>query len=166
MKGPLGAPFEACYGPLGGPLGAPSGTAWGRPFKRPWGPIQGPPLGAPLGGPLALGGSLRGLPVAQDPFIDVSSYRIAEVYRQLEALPPLVSAGEVECLLSLLAEAQQGEAFLLQGGPCAERFCCCREETLRSTTGLLLQLGALIEALIEKPVFLIGRIAGQYAKPR
>ena len=109
---------------------------------------------------------LQGLPAAQDPFCSVSSHRVAEVYRQLEVLPPLVSAAEVQSLLGALSQVQQGQAFLLQGGPCAEQFCCCREETLRDTAGLLLQLGALIEALIEMPVLIVGRIAGQYAKPR
>lgn len=110
--------------------------------------------------------SWRGLFAAQNPFSTLRPGAFSPVYRQLSSLPSLISASEVSSLLSFLSLAQKGEAFLLQGGPCAERFCCCREETLRETAGLLLQLGALIEEQLNMPVCVMGRIAGQYGKPR
>ncbi|KAL8274627.1 hypothetical protein Esti_001456 [Eimeria stiedai] len=110
--------------------------------------------------------SWRGLAAPHDPFASIPSAAVSRVYGQLRCLPPLVSASEVASLLSFLSLAQQGKAFLLQGGHCAERFCCCREETLRETAGLLMQLGAIIEEQLKVPVCVVGRLAGQYGKPR
>ncbi|KAL8435419.1 hypothetical protein Efla_005160 [Eimeria flavescens] len=110
--------------------------------------------------------SSQGLSALHDPFAALPAAALFKVFRQLSCLPPLVSASEVTSLLACLSQAQQREAFLLQGGPCAERFCCCREDTLSKTARMLLQLGALLEALMGVPVCVVGRLAGQYGKPR
>ncbi|XP_026192733.1 phospho-2-dehydro-3-deoxyheptonate aldolase 1, chloroplastic-like [Cyclospora cayetanensis] len=110
--------------------------------------------------------SWRSLPAAQDPFASLPASAVTGVCRQLRLLPPLISTNEVKSLLSALSKAQNGEAFLLQGGPCAEQFRGCREEILRDTAGLLLHVGAVMEAQLKLPVCIVGRIAGQYGKPR
>ncbi len=89
-----------------------------------------------------------------------------KVLQQLRALPPLVFAGEIRTLMVLLAEAAQGKAFLLQGGDCAEEFLECTAPTIRETMKVILQMAVILTYAGEKPVVKMGRIAGQYAKPR
>ncbi|MCP4754390.1 MAG: 3-deoxy-7-phosphoheptulonate synthase class II [Proteobacteria bacterium] len=85
---------------------------------------------------------------------------------QIVALPPLVFAGEIRKLRKHLAEASQGKAFLLQGGDCAEEFIECTAPTIRETMKVILQMSVILTYAGEKPVIKVGRIAGQYAKPR
>lgn len=85
---------------------------------------------------------------------------------QISDLPPLVFAGEIRTLKEQLAEAAQGRAFLLQGGDCAEEFQHCTAPTIRENLRVLLQMAIVLTYAGEKPVIKVGRIAGQYAKPR
>ncbi len=89
-----------------------------------------------------------------------------DVLRQIAALPPLVFAGEIRKLRTMLASAAEGKAFLLQGGDCAEEFRECTAPTIRETMKVILQMSVILTFAGEKPVIKMGRIAGQYAKPR
>ena len=88
------------------------------------------------------------------------------VVGELEKLPPLVFAEEIRSLRKKLAEAAQGRAFLLQGGDCAEEFDSCTGPAIRETLKVILQMAVVLTYSSEKPVIKVGRIAGQYAKPR
>lgn len=88
------------------------------------------------------------------------------VLAELSRLPPLVTSWEIETLRSELAKAVRGEAFLLQGGDCAESFDDCRSEPIAAKLKILLQMSLVLVHGTHKPVIRIGRIAGQYAKPR
>jgi 3-deoxy-7-phosphoheptulonate synthase len=92
--------------------------------------------------------------------------RLAEVLGQISHLPPLVTAWEVDELRSKLARAARGEAFLLQGGDCSESFDDCRAEPIESKLKILLQMSLVLVHATRTPVVRVGRIAGQYAKPR
>lgn len=85
---------------------------------------------------------------------------------RLAALPPLVTAWEVDQLRGQLAEAAAGKRFLLQGGDCAESFGECDAATITNKIKVLLQMSLVLVHGIEKPVIRVGRFAGQYAKPR
>ncbi len=89
-----------------------------------------------------------------------------QVLEQLSTLPPLVFAGEIRDLKELLAKAGRGEAFLLQGGDCSEEFAGCTAPAIRETLKVLLQMAVTLTYAGGKPVVKVGRIAGQYAKPR
>ena len=84
----------------------------------------------------------------------------------LAELPPLVTSFEVERLRSLLAEAQTGARFVLQGGDCAERIEDCKAGPIAQRLKILLQMSLVLTHGLGKPVVRIGRFAGQYAKPR
>jgi len=103
--------------------------------------------------------------VAQQPI-----YRDAVALNQslqaLQQLPPLVVSWEVDELHSRLAAAQKGQAFVLQGGNCAESFDDCASERIVEQLKILLQMSLLLMHGLKKPILRIGRIAGQYAKPR
>jgi len=88
------------------------------------------------------------------------------VVEQIGRLPPLVTSWEVEQLRTELARAARGEAFVLQGGDCAESFDDCRSEPIAAKLKILLQMSLVLVHGTRKPVVRIGRIAGQYAKPR
>lgn len=85
---------------------------------------------------------------------------------QLCIYPPLVFDGEVQALKAKLAQVAKGQAFLLQGGDCAESFCEFSADTLRDTFRVLLQMAVVLTYAAKKPVVKVGRIAGQFAKPR
>ncbi|MCA9292569.1 MAG: 3-deoxy-7-phosphoheptulonate synthase [Phycisphaerales bacterium] len=85
---------------------------------------------------------------------------------KLSALPPLVTSGEVERLTELLAQAQEGRRFLLQGGDCAETLVDCRPDKVTAQLKILLQMSLVLVHGMKKPVIRVGRFAGQYAKPR
>lgn len=89
-----------------------------------------------------------------------------EVLQTISTLPPLVFAGEIRDLKALLAKAVKGEAFLLQGGDCSEEFARCTAPNIRETLKVLLQMAIILTYAGGKPVVKVGRIAGQYAKPR
>lgn len=81
-------------------------------------------------------------------------------------LPPLVTSWEVEALRAQLARAARGEVFVLQGGDCAESFDGCRPDTITATLKILLQMSLVLIHATRRNVVRVGRIAGQYAKPR
>ncbi|MFQ5631417.1 MAG: 3-deoxy-7-phosphoheptulonate synthase, partial [bacterium] len=85
---------------------------------------------------------------------------------KIRIFPPLVSVGEVEKLKTQIAAASRGEAFILQGGDCAERFIDCNERMISNKLKILLQMSVILTYGIRMPIVKIGRIAGQYAKPR
>ncbi len=84
----------------------------------------------------------------------------------LSRLPPIVVSWEVEALREQLAAAQRGEAFLLQGGDCAETFAGCESDKIAKQLKILLQMSLVLLHGLKKPVIRVGRMAGQYAKPR
>jgi 3-deoxy-7-phosphoheptulonate synthase len=92
--------------------------------------------------------------------------RLAAVEAQLGASPPLVFAGEARRLRDLLADVAAGRAFLLQGGDCAESFGEFHADTIRDTFRLILQMAVVLTFAGGKPVVKVGRMAGQFAKPR
>ncbi|MCA9683245.1 MAG: 3-deoxy-7-phosphoheptulonate synthase class II, partial [Myxococcales bacterium] len=91
---------------------------------------------------------------------------LARVLEQIASLPPLVTSWEVESLKSKLARAGRGEAFLLQGGDCAESFEDCRSDIIAAKLKILLQMSLVLVHGTRKPVIRVARMAGQYAKPR
>jgi 3-deoxy-7-phosphoheptulonate synthase len=84
----------------------------------------------------------------------------------LAAYPPLVFAGECDDLRDRLAAAARGEAFVLQGGDCAETFAAATADNIRDRIKTILQMAAVLTYGASVPVVKIGRMAGQYAKPR
>lgn len=91
---------------------------------------------------------------------------LADVERELSSYPPLVFAGEVRTLKASLARVARGEAFLLQGGDCAESFKEFHPNNIRDTFRVLLQMSVALTFGAAMPVVRLGRIAGQFAKPR
>lgn len=85
---------------------------------------------------------------------------------ELRRLPPLVTSWEIERLKGLVAQAQRGERFLLQGGDCAETLADCRPEPIANKLKILLQMSLVLIQGGKKPVIRVGRFAGQYSKPR
>lgn len=92
--------------------------------------------------------------------------QLAKVVNQLSQLPPLVTSGEIKNLKQAIARAGRGEAFILQGGDCAESFNDCRSNIITNKLKILLQMSLVLLHGMRKPIIRIGRIAGQYAKPR
>ena len=92
--------------------------------------------------------------------------QLANVVLQLSQLPPLVTSGEIKNLKAHLARAGRGEAFILQGGDCAESFDDCRSQIISNKLKILLQMSLVLLHGMRKPIVRMGRIAGQYAKPR
>ena len=88
------------------------------------------------------------------------------VLREISRLPPLVTWGEVDKLRGQLAEAQRGERFVLQGGDCAESFDDCTAEPIANKLKILLQMSLVLVHGLKRRVIRVGRLAGQYAKPR
>ncbi len=89
-----------------------------------------------------------------------------QVIAEMARLPPLVTSWEVEALKEKLGAAARGEAFLLQGGDCAESFDDCEPASIASKIKILLQMSLVLVHGGQKPVIRVGRMAGQYAKPR
>ncbi len=104
------------------------------------------------------------------PALQLPDYRdgaaLAEAEARLAQLPPLVFAGEARALKSGLAEVANGKAFLLQGGDCAESFAEFSADTIRDTFRVILQMSAALTYGAAMPIVKVGRIAGQFAKPR
>lgn len=109
--------------------------------------------------------SWRTKPAAQQPSYGDEA-ALARVMTEMASLPPLVTSWEVENLKANLAKAARGDAFVLQGGDCAESFDDCRSESIAGKLKILLQMSLVLVHGTRKPVVRIGRIAGQYAKPR
>ena len=112
----------------------------------------------------ALSDALARPAVQQPPWPD-QEYA-ARVRKLLEVVPPITVAPEVDRLQERLGAVARGEAFLLQGGDCAETFDDNTEEHLRGTIRTLLQMAIVLTYGTSMPVVKVGRIAGQYAKPR
>src|SRR5258706_8757745 len=91
---------------------------------------------------------------------------LADVERQLATFPPLVFAGEARNLKKALAKVAAGDAFLLQGGDCAESFAEHGANNIRDFFRVFLQMAVVLTYAGASPVVKIGRIAGQFAKPR
>ncbi|WP_329204821.1 3-deoxy-7-phosphoheptulonate synthase class II [Streptomyces sp. NBC_00683] len=107
----------------------------------------------------------RGKPAAQQPLWPDGT-ALKQVVSDLAQSPPLVFAGECDLLRTRLAAVARGEAFVLQGGDCAESFAALSAEQIRNKLKTLLQMSAILTYASSVPVIKIGRIAGQYAKPR
>ena len=88
------------------------------------------------------------------------------VERELQSYPPLVFAGEARDLTTQLADVEAGKAFLLQGGDCAESFADFHPNNIRDTFRVLLQMAVVLTFASKMPVVKVGRMAGQFAKPR
>ena len=109
--------------------------------------------------------SWRTKPIEQVPiYPDLD--QLAQVEEQIASFPPLVFAGEARELKAKLARVAQGEAFLLQGGDCAESFAEHGADTIRDFFRVFLQMAVVLTYAGGSPVVKIGRIAGQFAKPR
>ena len=91
---------------------------------------------------------------------------LERVIADLSRLPPIVTSWEVEALKDQIAKAQRGEAFVLQGGDCAESFDECTSENIVAKLKILLQMSLVMLYGLKRPVIRVGRMAGQYAKPR
>ncbi|MBB5632059.1 3-deoxy-7-phosphoheptulonate synthase [Cryobacterium mesophilum] len=107
----------------------------------------------------------RSLPIAQQPAWP-SSEAVSAASQELSSLPPLVFAGEVDILRTRLASAARGEAFLLQGGDCAETFAAATADQIRDRVKTILQMAVVLTYGASMPVIKMGRMAGQFAKPR
>ena len=109
--------------------------------------------------------SWRGKPIVQVPdYPDAKA--LADVEAQLATFPPLVFAGEARNLKKALAQVAAGEMFLLQGGDCAESFAEHGANNIRDFFRLFLQMAVVLPYAAASPVVKVGRIAGQFAKPR
>jgi 3-deoxy-7-phosphoheptulonate synthase len=109
--------------------------------------------------------SWRSKPIVQVPtYADLEA--LADVEKQISTFPPLVFAGEARKLKKLLAQVCAGEAFLLQGGDCAESFAEHSADNIRDFFRVFLQMAVVMTFGAAMPVVKLGRIAGQFAKPR
>src|SRR5208337_4419640 len=109
--------------------------------------------------------SWRSQPIVQVPqYPDAKA--LADVEAQLASFPPLVFAGEARNLKRALAQVAAGQAFLLQGGDCAESFAEHGANNIRDFFRLFLQMAVVLTYAAASPVVKVGRIAGQFAKPR
>jgi 3-deoxy-7-phosphoheptulonate synthase len=107
----------------------------------------------------------RACPIAQAPdYPDPVALGAAEA--ELHALPPLIFAGEARALKAQLAAVAAGDAFLLQGGDCAESFAEFHANAVRDTVKVLLQMAVVLSFAAAVPVVKVARLAGQFAKPR
>src|SRR5579872_5831108 len=109
--------------------------------------------------------SWRELPAAQQPeWDDPAALDLA--LKELHAQPPLVFAGEARALRHSLGLAARGEAFVLQAGECAESFDNLSADAIRDQLKIILQMAVVLTYAAGLPVVKVGRIAGQFAKPR
>ena len=107
----------------------------------------------------------RTLPIKQQPeWPDPAA--VAAASAEIASFPPLVFAGEVDILRDRLARAARGESFLLQGGDCAETFAGATADQIRNRVKTLLQMAVVLTYGASMPVVKMGRMAGQFAKPR
>ncbi len=109
--------------------------------------------------------SWRDFPIKQQPtYTDLE--KLAKVEKELATYPPLIFAGEAETLKSKLADVVKGDAFLLQGGDCAESFNAFDANNIKDLFKVMMQMAVVLTFSGGKPVVKVGRIAGQFAKPR
>ena len=109
--------------------------------------------------------SWRARPIQQQPLWPDAD-TLQTTLDEVRALPPLVNHGEVDTLRAHLAEAARGKAFLLQGGDCAERFADCTKTAIEAKLKILLQMSLVLTWGARIPIIRVGRMAGQFAKPR
>ena len=109
--------------------------------------------------------SWRDFPIKQVPTYE-NAAALQSVEERLAGFPPLVFAGEARSLKAHLAEVCEGRAFLLQGGDCAESFVEHHADNIRDTFRVLLQMAVVLTYGAKLPVIKVGRMAGQFAKPR
>ena len=109
--------------------------------------------------------SWRNKPIIQVPEYD-DQKALEKVEKRLSSYPPLVFAGEARRLKEHLAKVSRGEAFLLQGGDCAESFAEHHPDNIRDTFRVMLQMAIVLTFGAGCPIVKVGRIAGQFAKPR
>jgi 3-deoxy-7-phosphoheptulonate synthase len=109
--------------------------------------------------------SWQSRPAQQQP-VYADPRALERIVAHIARLPPIVVSWEIEALRARLAAAQRGEAFLLQGGDCAEVFADCESDTIAKKLKILLQMSLVLLHGLKKPVIRVGRMAGQYAKPR
>ena len=109
--------------------------------------------------------SWRGKPVQQSPDYP-DPVKLEAVENRLRGYPPLVFAGEARRLMETLGEVAEGRGFLLQGGDCAESFAEFSANNIRDTFRVLLQMAVVLTFGAALPVVKVGRMAGQFAKPR
>jgi 3-deoxy-7-phosphoheptulonate synthase len=109
--------------------------------------------------------SWRMKPIEQTP-VYTDEAVLKDVERQLAGFPPLVFAGEARNLMRSLAEVAEGRAFLLQGGDCAESFEEHSADNIRDFFRVFLQMAVVLSYAAASPIIKVGRIAGQFAKPR
>jgi 3-deoxy-7-phosphoheptulonate synthase len=109
--------------------------------------------------------SWREFPIKQQPTYQ-DQERLKKIEEQLSSYPPLIFAGEARTLKEKLAKVGRGEAFLLQGGDCAESFANFNSPTIKNLFKLMLQMNMILMYSTGKPIVKVGRIAGQFAKPR
>ncbi len=110
-------------------------------------------------------GCWRSLPIEQQPCYE-DGEALGRVLTRVRALPPLVVPGEIDTLRGRLAQAGKGQAFLLQGGDCAERFADCTRTAIEAKLKILMQMSLVLTWGARMPVVRVARMAGQYAKPR
>ena len=109
--------------------------------------------------------SWRAFPIKQQPTYQ-DQEALKKVEEKLSTYPPLIFAGEARTLKEKLAKVGRGEAFLLQGGDCAESFADFNSLNIKNLFKLMLQMNMVLMYSTGKPVIKVGRIAGQFAKPR
>lgn len=109
--------------------------------------------------------SWQSMPAAQQPNYPDKA-ELERAVADLSRLPPIVTSWEIDALKAHIAKAQRGEAFVLQGGDCAENFSDCTSESVVAKLKILLQMSLVMLYGMKKPVVRVGRMAGQYAKPR
>ncbi len=109
--------------------------------------------------------SWQGLPILQQPTYP-DQEALKKVLGELKNYPPLVFAGEVRNLKNQLAEVAEGRAFLLQGGDCAESFSEFHADNIRDTFKAIMQMAVVMTFSAGLPVVKVGRLGGQFAKPR
>ena len=109
--------------------------------------------------------SWRDHPIRQVPDYP-DAKKLAGVEAKLAAMPPLVFAGEAQSLKRQLGEVAEGRAFLLQGGDCAESFAEFSADNIRDSFKVILQMAVVLTFGASLPIVKVGRVAGQYAKPR
>jgi len=100
-------------------------------------------------------------------WIDYSEKDLTEkVLNELSSQPPLIQYDEILELKAALSHAETGSAFILQAGDCAESFSSCDEDYVNLQLSLIREMGQVLQKSLQKPIIHVGRIAGQYAKPR
>ena len=109
--------------------------------------------------------SWRDFPIKQQPIYE-DMKKVKKVEKELSSYPPLIFAEEARQLKTQLADVANGNAFLLQGGDCAESFKAFNANNIKSLFQVMMQMAVVMTFSAGKPVVKVGRIAGQFAKPR